>query len=67
MKGEKYAGKKFCLNWVLNSQPHGHKSDKLTTEPPRLEVKFEHLSCHLQELSNLSSGKGLTLYQTTNC
>ena len=36
-KGErrKYAGKKVCLNWVSNSQPPGHESDMLATEPPR--------------------------------
>ena len=30
----KYAGKKSCLNWGSNSQPPGHESDTLTTEPP---------------------------------
>ena len=30
----KYAGKKVHLNWVSNSQPPGHESDTLTTEPP---------------------------------
>ena len=30
----KYAGKKSRLNWGLNSQPPGHESDTLTTEPP---------------------------------
>ena len=29
----KYAGKKFCLEHVSNSQPPGHESDTLTTEP----------------------------------
>ena len=35
-RGERrnYAGKKFRLNRVLNSQPQGHESDTLTTEPP---------------------------------
>ena len=35
-RGEKrkYTGKKFCLNRVSNSQPPGHESDTLTTEPP---------------------------------
>ena len=31
-KRQKYAGKKVCLNWVLNSQPPGHESGTLTTE-----------------------------------
>ena len=31
----KYAKKKISLNWVSNSQPPGHESDTLTTEPPR--------------------------------
>ena len=30
----KYAGKKRRLNWGSNSQPPGHESDILTTEPP---------------------------------
>ena len=30
----KYAGKKSSLNWGSNSQPPGHKSNTLTTEPP---------------------------------
>ena len=30
----KYARKKSCLNQGLNSQPPGHESDMLTTEPP---------------------------------
>ena len=30
----KYAGKKSRLNWRSNSQPPGHVSDTLTTEPP---------------------------------
>ena len=31
---QKYAGKKFRLNRILNSKPLGHESDILTTEPP---------------------------------
>ena len=31
----KYAGKKSRLDWGSNSQPQGHESDTLTTEPPR--------------------------------
>ena len=30
----KYAVKKSRLNYGLNSQPPGHQSDMLTTEPP---------------------------------
>ena len=30
----KYAAKKSCLNQGSNSQPPGHESDALTTEPP---------------------------------
>ena len=33
-KMRKYPGKKICLNRGLNSQPPGHESDTLTTEPP---------------------------------
>ena len=31
----KYTGKRVRLNRVSNSQPPGHESDTLTTEPPR--------------------------------
>ena len=33
-KRQKYAGKKSRLNRESNSQPLGHESDTLTTEPP---------------------------------
>ena len=35
----KYPGKKNCVNWGLNSQPPGHESDTLTTEPTWLGSK----------------------------
>ena len=31
---QKYTGKKVRLNWGSKSQPPGHESDTLTTEPP---------------------------------
>ena len=31
---QKYPGKKVCLKQGSNSQPQGHESDTLTTEPP---------------------------------
>ena len=31
---QKYTGKKVCLHQRSNSQPPGHESDMLTTEPP---------------------------------
>ena len=34
-EGQKYAGKKSCLNRGSNSQPPVHESDTPTTEPPR--------------------------------
>ena len=34
VRGENTPEKKFCLNRVLNSQPPGHESNTLTTEPP---------------------------------
>ena len=37
----KYAGKKVRLNRESNSQPPGHESDTLTTEPPRQGRKFK--------------------------
>ena len=39
----KYAGKKSRLNRGSNSQPPGHESDTLTTEPPmRGHLKMAH-------------------------
>ena len=35
LEAKKYAGKKVRLNLGSNSQPPGHESDTLTTEPPR--------------------------------
>ena len=45
LRGErrKYAEKKVCLNRVSNSQPAGHESDRLTTEPPRRALKDRKL------------------------
>ena len=37
---QKYAGKKIRHNQTSNSQPPGHESDTLTTEPPRLSRKI---------------------------
>ena len=34
VRGEKYARKKFRLHRVSNSEPPGHESEALTTEPP---------------------------------
>ena len=42
----KHAGKKVCLNWVSNSQPSGHESDMLTTEPPGRDT-FSKDRCEL--------------------
>ena len=36
----KYARNKVCLNQVSNSQPPGHESNKLTTEPPRWGLEW---------------------------
>ena len=33
-RDRQYAGKKLCLNQGSNSQPPGHESDTVTTEPP---------------------------------
>ena len=41
---QKYAGKKSCLNRGSNSQPPGHESDTITTEPSGRGVgKVEHI------------------------
>ena len=37
----KYAGKKSRLDWGSNSEPQGHESDTLTTDPTRRG--FNHL------------------------
>ena len=37
----KYAGKKSLLNRGSNSQPQGHESDTLSTEPPERGSHFE--------------------------
>ena len=37
----KYAREKSCLNLGSNSQPPGHQSDMLTTEPTGRGIKFE--------------------------
>ena len=39
----KYAGKKSHLNRVSNSQPPGHESDTLTTEPPGRGLNIQGL------------------------
>ena len=49
----KYAGKKSRLNRESNSQPPGHESDTLTTEPPGREGKYKSIMI-----------KTLTLYHT---
>ena len=38
---QKYAGKKVRLNRGSNSQPPGHESDTLTTEPPGRGIYFK--------------------------
>ena len=40
----KYAGKKSRLNRGSNSQPLGHESDTLTTEPPRQGINQTEFS-----------------------
>ena len=51
----KYAGKKSCLNQGSNSQPPGHESDTLTTEPPeRAHMSLEKVGLmHLPKISTL--------------
>ena len=43
----KYAGKKVCNNRGSNSQPPGHESDTLTTEPRgrKIRVTWQVLTC----------------------
>ena len=56
---QKYTRRKFCLNRVLNSQPPGHESNTLTTEPAVLGqtkkgklvlVLPENQSCEIMSL-----------------
>ena len=50
----KYAGKKCRLNRGSNSQPQGHESDTLTTEPPgRGNKKSRVLSDQLNHMVQL--------------
>ena len=47
----KYAGKKSRLNRGSNSQPPGHESDTLTTEPPgrgleTVDISLQHEALH---------------------
>ena len=49
-EGRKYAGKKSRLNKGSNSQPPGHHSDKLTTEPPGRGYKEVYIKSYNQEL-----------------
>ena len=42
----KYARKKSRLDWGSNSQPQGHESDTLTTEPPRRGICM--YSCYIE-------------------
>ena len=55
-RGEKrqYAGKKSRLNRGSNSQPPGHESDTLTTEPPGRGPKGT--ASLLREMLNLLKG-----------
>ena len=46
----KYAGKKSRLNRGSNSQPPGHESDTLTTEPPGRGVGKEEIAHNEQFL-----------------
>ena len=48
---QKKARKKVCLNRVSNSQPTGHGSDTLTTEPPRWRENFNTITAKLLELT----------------
>ena len=47
----KYARKKVCLNLGSNSQPPGHESDTLTTEPPRRGEGFYELNSNYEQLN----------------
>ena len=78
-KRRKYAGKKVRLNRGSNSQPPGHESNTLTTEPPgRCYILFKTEitilskflssvnSLNLAQSKPLSFGKEITLSQTKN-
>ena len=62
----KYAGKKSRLNQGLNSQPPGHESDTLSTEPPGRGINMLSAnSLNLDHSKILLCCKELTLYHTT--
>ena len=52
----KYAGKKSRLKWGSNSQPPGHESDMLITEPPGRGPSVR--GAYNEPVSNLSLTKG---------
>ena len=56
----KYAGKKSSFNRGSNSQPPGHESDMLTTEPPRRGSKYKQIDLGLEFVNH-----SLSHYQTT--
>ena len=60
----KYAGKKSRLNRGSNSQPPGHESDTLTTEPPGRDPKeFADDNFRLYEKEESSSNRKKTLWE----
>ena len=58
----KYAGKKSRLNRGWNSQPPGHESDALTTEPPVRGEFFEKINKQLYMMNK----SGRTKQRTNN-
>ena len=62
-RGERrtYAGKKSRLNRGSNSQPPGHQSDTLTTEPPgRGTSEVQVTAAPISPCRSMTSGENLT-------
>ena len=62
----KYAGEKSRLNWGSNSQPPGHESDTLTTEPPGQGTCLENVLPISSNLK-LSSANSFSLEESKMC
>ena len=56
----KYAGKKVRLNWGSNSQPPGHESETVTTEPSGQFVPWKN------ELFQVKHDRGLEINLCTS-
>ena len=65
---QKYCREKFCLNRVSNSEPPGHESNTLITEPPRRGLMvwdkkiFKYFLSYLDEKSKLKTNNLVLIF-----